>query len=60
VFSVRNILSLFLTGDRENNGFAMRFSGEGGSIRQVEFYTSASDSLGPRLILTASDPPVFD
>ncbi|MFH1756254.1 MAG: hypothetical protein ABIA59_11200 [Candidatus Latescibacterota bacterium] len=59
VLSVRNILSLYLTGARENTGFALRFLGEGGSIRQAEFYTSASDSLGPRLILTASEPPVF-
>jgi hypothetical protein len=60
ILPVRNILSLYLTGGRKNTGFALRFLGEGGSIRQVEFYTSSSDSLGPRVILTASHPPEFD
>ncbi len=58
--SVRNILSLYITGERENTGFALRFVGEGSSIRQAEFYGSASDTLGPLLIVTASHPPVFD
>lgn len=60
VLGVRNILSLYLTGGRANTGFVLRFLGEGGSIRQAEFYTSASDSLGPRVVLTASYPPEFD
>ncbi len=57
---VRNVLLLFLGGSLENNGFAIQFDGEGSSLRQVEFYTSDSDSLGPRIILTASEAPSFD
>jgi len=60
VLMVRNILLLMLGGQEENNGFALRFMGEGSNLRQVEFYTSASDSLGPRIELISSQPPEFD
>ncbi|NIO57710.1 MAG: hypothetical protein GTN72_16335 [Candidatus Latescibacteria bacterium] len=54
-----NILQLFVGGERENNGLALRFYSEGQAVRQVEFYTSASDTLGPRIIITASEAPIF-
>jgi hypothetical protein len=57
---VIGIFSQYIKGTRDNNGFAIRYVGEGSAVRQLEFYTSASDTLGPRLILTASNPPEFD
>ena len=60
VLPVRIILLLMLGGKEDNNGFALRFMGEGSELRQVEFYTSASDSLGPRIELISSQPPEFD
>jgi len=60
VLMVRNILLLMLGGKEDNNGFALRFMGEGSELRQVEFYTNASDSLGPRIELISSQPPEFD
>jgi hypothetical protein len=60
VLPVRNVMLLILGGQEENNGFALRFMGEGSELRQVEFYTSASDSLGPRIELISSHPPEFN
>jgi hypothetical protein len=57
--TVRNILLLMLGGKEDNHGFALRFMGEGSGLRQVQFFTSASDSLGPRIELIASQPPEF-
>ncbi len=59
VFPVRNILQLFLSGERENNGFSLRFLGEGTDFRHLEFYPSSSGSLGPCVQITASDVPEF-
>ena len=57
--TVRNVLLLMLGGEENNHGFALRFMGEGSELRQAEFYTGESDSLGPRIELISSRPPVF-
>jgi len=57
---VTNVLLLILAGDVPDNGFVLRFLSENSEIKQAEFYPSANDSLGPRIIMTYSTPAGFD
>lgn len=59
-FPVTNVLLLILSGDVPDNGFVFRFNTENASVRQAEFFTSSSDSLRPRVLMTYSTPADFD
>jgi hypothetical protein len=55
-----NILLLILAESVPDNGFVLHFLTENSEIKQAEFYSSANDSLRPRVIMTYSTPADFD
>ena len=57
---VTNVLLKILAGEVPDNGFVLRFLTENSEIRQAEFYSSANDSLRPRVFMTYSTPAGFD
>ncbi|MCK5619170.1 MAG: hypothetical protein KAJ17_07210, partial [Candidatus Krumholzibacteria bacterium] len=55
-----NVLLLILSGEVPDNGFVLRWEQENIEVRQAEFYTSAHDSLKPKVYLTYSTPADFE
>jgi hypothetical protein len=58
--TITNVLLLFLSGELDNNGFALRFTGEKSEVRQAEFYPSSHPTLGPKIGITYSTPADFE
>lgn len=59
-FPIRNIIERFLADSTSNYGFVTRYLPEGGSIRRIDFFSSATaDSVRPIMRFTFSTPPTF-
>jgi hypothetical protein len=56
---ITNALLAVLSGELEDNGFALRFANLNTEVRQAEFYGSGHPSLGPQVYVTYSTPADF-